>query len=207
MRNLILLASMLITSVAVRPPCVIAGESSFGSFQHVPGDIEAKFLVNLFRFVSWPNSPADRATVCFLRTSAVHARLQWGLLNNQDWAHIPGREVVVKMLTDAERDALADPQQDVGCQILYVDARTADEFWPSLAASHMPGDLLTVSNQKNFAFSGGMIQFLWEGSDTYRILMNQVLVTHAEVVVSGTLGTLVDRVDDARFQNMYRYRK
>jgi hypothetical protein len=62
----------------------------------------------------------------------------------------------------------------------YPSARAGDVGFGSFR--HVPGDVEA------------------EGSDTYRILINQVNVTRAEVVISGALGTLADRVDDARFR-------
>jgi hypothetical protein len=201
MRRPTLIACLLASALAVASTSPRAGDVGFGGFHHVPGDVEANFLVNLFRFVAWPHAPTDTATICFLRPSAVQARLETGVAGGQDWAQVPGRKVVVKMLTDAELKALtAAPEDGTGCQILFLDARTADQLWPTLAAARMPASLLTVSTQKDFAYRGGMIQFLWEGSDTYRILINQVNVTRADVVISGALGTLADRVDDARFR-------
>ena len=199
MRRPILIACLLASALTLSYTSVRAGDVGFGGFHHVPGDVEANFLVNLFRFVAWPHAPTDTATICFLRPSAVQARLETGVAAGQDWAQVPGRKVIVKMLTDAELKALAGPENNIGCQILFLDARTADQLWPALASSRMPASLLTVSTQKDFAYRGGMIQFLWEGSDTYRILINQVNVTRADVVISGALGTLADRVDDARF--------
>jgi hypothetical protein len=169
---------------------------------HVPGDIEANFLINLFRFVAWPHSPTDTATICFLRPSDVHARLESGVTRNETWAQIPGRRVVVKMLSEEESQALTEPEDKVGCQILFLDARTADQLWPALSASLKPASLLTVSTQKDFASLGGsgMIQIRWEGTDAYRIVLNRVNVTRADVIISGALATLADRVDDARFR-------
>jgi hypothetical protein len=195
MKMLTAFVMVLVASVATA-----GGDSAFGS-SHVPGHVEANFLVNLFRFVAWPHSPAGKAVICFVRPSAVQARLESGISLKQPWAQLPDRKVMVHILTDSEIRALAIPDDKVGCQILFLDPRAADQFWPALSSGHMPTSLLTVSTQKDFAYNGGMIQFLWESSDTYRILINPGNVSHADVVVSGALGTLADRVDDARFRN------
>ena len=186
---------LLCVTLLVAMPCVGA---------HIPGDVEANFLINLFRFVSWPHAATDTATVCFIKPSDVQARLQSGVALNQPWAHLPDRKLILKMLTDTEVRALSAPQDTVGCQILFLDARTADKLWDTLSASHLPPGLLTVSTQRDFAYHGGMIQFLWENTETYRILINQGNVTQADVVVSGALATLADRVDDARYRARYQ---
>jgi uncharacterized protein DUF4154 len=191
---------MAIIIVLVAGVAVAGGENGFGS-SHIPGNVEANFLVNLFRFVAWPHAATDKAVICFVRPSAVQARLESGVSQGQAWAQLPGRKIVVRILTDEEIRALAMADDKVGCQILFLDPRAAEQFWPQLSSGPMPAALLTVSTQRNFAYSGGMIQFLWESGDTYRILINPVNVARADVVVSGALGTLADRVDDARFHN------
>lgn len=198
MKSLVALAAVLVASLAAT--LCLAGGDSFGFSHHVPGDAEANFLINLFRYVVWPHSPRDTATICFLRPSEVQSRLQSGVSLNERWAQLPGRKVIVKMLSETEAKALTEPEDTLGCQILFLDAHTADKVWPTLSASHMPAALLTVSTQKDFATRGGMIQFIWDGPDTYRIGINPGNVARTDVVISGSLGTLADRVDDERYR-------
>ncbi|HEY6926953.1 MAG TPA: YfiR family protein [Steroidobacteraceae bacterium] len=172
--------------------------ADYGFGHHAPGDMEANFLLNLFRFVRWPHGPTDTATICFLKPSTVQARLEFGLSRSEPWAQITGRRVIVRMLAPTDAEALAAAEDTAGCQVLFLDAHTADRFWPALAAVHLPPALLTVSTQSDFAYHGGMIEILWSSADTYRILINQANVARADVIVSGALGTLADRVDDAR---------
>ena len=165
----------------------------FAGSDHTPGQMEASFLVNLFKFVDWPHL-TNTATICFLPpTSQVQTRLEWGLSNHQKWATLKDRTVVVKTLKDPT--VLGASSADTGCQILYLDAHTADRFWPF----RVPDALLTASNAKDFAYHGGMIQFLWDASDTYQIAINTDSITRSGLIVSGALGTLADRVDDARY--------
>jgi hypothetical protein len=168
-----------------------AAGSAFGVQGHVPGQVEASFLVNLFKFVQWPAPArlADTAAICFLRPSVVQSRLQSALALHERWTQLPGRTVVVKVLSTP-----AD-LTDTGCQILYLDARTAAQLWPF----HVPPGILTVSDSKDFAYQGGMIQFLWDNQDTYRIAIHPGNVMASGLIVSGALGTLADRVDAARF--------
>jgi hypothetical protein len=160
---------------------------------HLPGQTEASFIVTLFKFVEWPGGSPDTATVCFLRPSAVQSRLESGLVSNERWTQLRGRRLIVKTLPDPRM--LTDPTASSGCQILYLDARTADQLWPF----PVPSALLTVSNQRDFAYHGGMIQFIWDAADTYRIAIHADNVNRSGLIVSGALGTLADRVDTARF--------
>src|SRR4051812_3457254 len=122
----LVLACMASSSIAV---------ADYGFGHHLPGDMEANFLLNLFRFVAWPHGPADTATICFLNPSTVQARLQSGLSLRQPWAQIPRRKVIVKMLSDIDTQALAGSEDQSGCQVLFLDARTADKLWPALSTA------------------------------------------------------------------------
>jgi hypothetical protein len=169
-----------------------AAKADYSSLSHVPGQMEASFLVNLFKFVAWPRA-TETATICFLQASQVQSRLELGLSTHQKWAQLRDRTLVVKTLNDPKE--VGDSAANAGCQILYLDAHTADRFWPF----PVPNAVLTASNGKDFAYHGGMIQFVWDAADTYRIAINTDNVTRSGLVVSGALGTLADRVDDARY--------
>ena len=171
---------------------VPTAEADYSSLSHVPGQMEASFLVNLFKFVTWPRT-IETATICFLQPSQVQTRLEFGVSTHQKWAQLKDRTLVIKLLNDPKD--VGDPTVNAGCQILYLDAHTADRLWPF----QVPNAVLTASNGKDFAYHGGMIQFVWDAADTYRIAINTDNVTRSGLVVSGALGTLADRVDDARF--------
>jgi hypothetical protein len=191
MSHIIRLAVLLAATLAIPAGVVSAAEA---------GQMEASFILNLFRYVTWPTSPIDTATVCFLQTSKgpsqVQSRLEWGLARHQGWAQLDDRTVVVKVLPDISM--LAD-KDNAGCQILYLDARTASEVWPF--PFPLPGTLLTVSNQRDFLKRGGMVQFIWDSGDTYRIAISPANVRNSGVVVSVELEVLADRVDDERYRH------
>src|SRR5581483_6822416 len=68
-------------------------DNSFGFRSHAPGDMEAKYLVNLFQFVHWHEPPTQASTLCFARTSVVQSRVQQALASNEKWTMIPIHEV------------------------------------------------------------------------------------------------------------------
>jgi len=72
--------------------CALA-DNSFGFRSHAPGDMEAKYLVNLFQFVHWHEPPTQASTLCFARTSVVQSRVQQALASNEKWTMIPIHEV------------------------------------------------------------------------------------------------------------------
>jgi hypothetical protein len=184
---------MLAVTWAILAGLVVpTADADYSSLSHVPGQMEASFLVNLFKFVTWPRT-IEMATICFLQPSQVQTRLEFGVSTHQKWAQLKDRTLVIKLLNDPKD--VGDSTVNAGCQILYLDAHTADRLWPF----HVPNSVLTASNAKDFAYHGGMIQFVWDAADTYRIAINTDNVTRSGLVVSGALGTLADRVDDARF--------
>lgn len=180
-----LLLALAVLLVAA-PTCVLADAN------HVPGQMEASFLVNLFKFVAWPHT-TETATICFLQPSQVQNRLEFGVATHQKWAQLKDRTLVVRTLNNPKE--VGDSELNTGCQILYLDAHTAERLWPF----PVPNAVLTASNGKDFAYNGGMIQFVWDAADTYRIAINTDNVTRSGLIVSGALGTLADRVDDARY--------
>ena len=167
----------------------------------MPGQVEASFLINLFKFVTWPQAAQSlrNATICFLYTSDAHTsdvqrRLQEALADHESWTQLSGRTVSIRMLSAPGE--IAEEIAGPACQILYLDAGAVKQFnWPF----QVPKSVLTVSNQKDFAYTGGMIQFIWDTGDTYRIAIHIGNVKDSGLIVSGALGTLVDRVDAARF--------
>src|SRR5579859_2945252 len=94
---------------------VSTAEADYSSQSHVPGQMEASFLVNLFKFVAWPRVSAT-ATICFLQASQVESRLEFGLSTHQKWAQLRDRTLVIKTLNDPTE--VSDPTAAAGCQIL-----------------------------------------------------------------------------------------
>lgn len=159
-----------------------------------PGDgaTEAGFLVSLFKFVNWPATP-DLATICFVTPSNVYERLALAITTQQAWTKLADRKLAVRMVPTpaALMDAPADAPK---CQVLYLDSDTASRLWPF----PVPRDVLTVSDWPKFVYQGGMVQFLWNGVDAYRIAINQRNMSGGAFSVSGALATFANRVDNAR---------
>jgi hypothetical protein len=179
-----LTVSTLLFIALVAPGVCLRAQSSFGSRSH--SDLEASYLVNFFKFVQWPK-PSDTATICFLRPSPVLDRLQSAIAHNERWIRLTGRQLTVRLLSD--------PSDNEGCQILYLDSQTANDLWQTFT---VPTGILTVSDQRGFAHNGGMIEFMFSGSDSYQLAIRPAAVDKAGLTVSGALGALADRIEDAR---------
>ena len=203
MRFLPFLVVSLLSVCLDGPTPVRAGTFGLGGPQ--AGQVEATFMVKLFKYVEWPHAEnsAKTPTICFLpysvngvkKPSAVQRRLETALERGESWTHLrDGRTVHVTVLSTPSE--LTDIEQGRACQILYLDSPATDQWWPF----QVPPAVLTVSSKKDFAFKmGGMFQFIWN-SDNYQIAMNPPPVLASGVEVDGSIESLCDRVDDARFR-------
>jgi hypothetical protein len=143
-------------------------------------NLEASYLVNLFKFVQWAGrSESDTATLCFLETSPLVKLIQNGIARGERWARLRGRELKLNVLADAA-DIL-------GCQILFLEAKTADKLWRTFT---VPPGVLTISDERTFTARDGMMEFQWLDTDDLKISMRRDLVLEAGVTISGTLANL-----------------
>ena len=171
-----------------------ASLTASGAQAGMSDDLKAAYLVNLVKFVEWPTaSLSDTLNICFLKPSTVKDRLEDGIARKQRWAQVEGRHLAVHLL-----DA---PAASVGCQILYLDARTADALWNTFP---VPDALLTISDQRDFAHHGGIIQFQMD-RDNIRLAINTTKLGRSGLVISAALGSLVDRIESERTRSLGRW--
>jgi len=113
-------------------------------------DLEAVYLYNFGKFVSWPadsNSAAAPFSICTIGNQDFQAPLDAVTSN----ATLQGRKIVVRHLTSI---ATSD-----GCQILFLGESEAARLAKDLAAVRQK-PILTVSDLPSFLAHGGMIQFV-----------------------------------------------
>jgi hypothetical protein len=188
MRGFILFGVVTIASQIVGGS--VQAQSLMGRPSIPHSELEAKYLVNFFKFVQWPKT-SDNVTICFVQHSSVLYQLEEAISLKLKWTQLEGRHLAVRLL--------ADPAEIAGCQILWLDASTANTLWKTLS---VPPGLLTVSDQRDFAKHGGMIQFLWPLADEFRMVIHLGNVERSGLIISGALDTLADRIDEERFRNM-----
>lgn len=139
------LAAALILLHATLAPSGGAAEG----IQMVEQKIKAGLIYNLLKYVDWPDEPAEphsaTATVCIFGDDPLDGPLQ------------PMAERTVNQRRIALRrvDEIRETQH---CHLLFVSA-SERERWPQLSAFLAGKSVLTVSDFREFAGSGGMIEF------------------------------------------------
>lgn len=177
---------VFVTATLIAPGASLCAQGVFGAQPVSHSELEASYLVNFFKFVQWPRS-SGTASICFLKRSGLFERLEDGIAHNQRWTRLEGRQLAVRLLSE--------PAANEGCQILYLDAQTADELWSKFP---VPDGCLTVSDQHDFVHHGGMIEFQWTGFDNFQMAIHRGNVTRSGFIISGVLGNLAERIDAAR---------
>lgn len=123
---------------------------------HRENQLKAGYLLNFAKLVEWPaTAPADALTICVQGASQLYSALAAGL----DGKRIGARTLAAYRLNEGEsRDR---------CSMLYLDSALP----PQARAVSDQTLALTVSDAKNFARSGGMIELFTE-NNRLRFIIN-----------------------------------
>jgi hypothetical protein len=139
----VVMAAHGLQSVAVEPE-VAARENQ----------LKAGYLLNFAKLVEWPPStPADSLTICVLGETGLYDALAIGL---------GGKRIGVRTL-NAYR--LAQTESTARCSVLYIDSTATG------AGGTLPATVLTVSDAKDFAHRGGIIELFTE-NNRLRFIIN-----------------------------------
>ena len=110
--------------------------------------IEAAYLYNFGKFVTWSNSPAGAAfEICVLGKDPFGPILD---------ATVAGESIGDKKITTRK---ISNLQESSHCRVLFISSSEESRLKPALAAAKT-GGTLTVSDMPHFADKGGMIQFV-----------------------------------------------
>ncbi len=126
-----------------------AGHPALDPSQPTQYDVEAAYLFDFGRFISWPQPRSADApfVICILGENPFGSALDSTIAGEV----LRGRKVEDRRITRAQ-DALP-------CSILYISSSEASRLNKILAAiQHAP--VLTVSDMPDFAEHGGMVQFV-----------------------------------------------
>jgi hypothetical protein len=148
--------------------------------------LKAGYLFSFMKFVEWPPpAPENLLTVCFVGGQGVLDALASGIENKL----VGERHLTVRMLSESETP--------VGCEVLYLDAATM----PDAARAPHTGEspILTVSDAKAFAHSGGMIE-LFTDANHLRFNINVGSAQKAGLHISSSLLQLAAVVEQAKPQ-------
>jgi YfiR/HmsC-like len=135
--------------------------------------LKAGYLFNFMKFIDWPASvPANLLTVCFQGGQGVRDALSSGIEDKV----VGERHLTVRTLSASDTP--------VGCNVLYLDAAMLPNGVPAPPAGEAP--ILTVSDAKDFARSGGMIE-LFTDANHLRFNINVASAQKAGLRISSNL--------------------
>jgi hypothetical protein len=143
-------------------------------------EIKAGLLYNFLKYTDWPKPQLDKTP---------------GVINVCVWGEDPfngalnpmaGRSVNQRIIT---LHNINKPQDINTCNLIFISSSYKDS-WSSLSRSLSNKNILTVSDFRGFANSGGMIEF-GRKDDHINVLLNIEAVKKAGLDVSGRLLALV----------------
>lgn len=127
------------------PALMLASVSARGDAVAREDEFKAAYVFNFVKFVEWPDNAArDAVTICFVGAEGVHQALMVGI----DKKRVGGKRLVAIQLAGASTRR---------CNVLYIDASMLSEQ----ALGHERA-VLTISDARNFAANGGMIELFTE---------------------------------------------
>lgn len=178
-RALRLLALVLLLSFSV-PAAVFSEPDQSTEYQ-----VKAAFIFQFAKFVEWPPEAAGRASNTF--TICVLGKSPFGRsLHSLAGQTVHGRRVVVTQIRGTE--------EIESCNVLYVSSSEKGKLQQILAAVGTR-PVLTISDIKRFASSGGMIGFVPVG-DKVRFEINQRAALRSGLRISAQLLRLAVAVVD-----------
>lgn len=153
--------------------------ASAGAQQLKPNEyqVKATYLYNFGKFVKWPTegeaNKSDSFGVCVLGQDPFGPILDTTLSRET----LDGKPVVLKRIARA--------QDAADCKIVFVSSGEEKHLKEDLETLNSLG-ALTVSDMKDFARRGGMIQFTLEG-ERIRFEINVESAQNAKLVLSSEL--------------------
>lgn len=141
-----------------------------GSEPYDPNDVEAAMLVNVVKFVTWPDAPRGRAiTICAVAAPRLAAAL----------ARAAARGAPVAVVE------VRSPARAAGCDVAVLGAPLEEELEESV--EQLAGAaVLTVSNHLGAARRGVHVNFVVEG-DHVRLEVNLAAARRSGLEISAKL--------------------
>lgn len=151
-------------------------------------DVKLALIYKIARFVTWPSGSAEADTPFRL---CLAERSIFDLAKNRfAGRRIRERDIEVQLVTDADENPAGQ------CDVLYmtrVKQERAREFLKRTSGQ----PVLTISDEPNFAESGGMVGLSTRGGKV-KISINVGAYESADLVVSSQLLELAELVNDNR---------
>jgi hypothetical protein len=155
------------------PAICPAGDDALEQFKAV-------YLFNFAKLTVWPTSTAaDLLTICFIGAPGVRDLIERDVSGKL----IGARHIAVRSLGPSQR---ADD-----CSIVYIEATAVGA---SSSAASVPAYALTVSDARDFAYHGGMIELFFK-DNRLRFIINLDNARLAGLKMSSNLLALASKVE------------
>lgn len=160
--------------------CVVRAQALGQTSQLTPTEVKAAFLVNLVKFVEWPDTvfPSNREPIAF-------GIVGTGPLANVLSRTVYGQSIRGRSLTVRTYNVGDDLRR---CQVLFITASEQARV-PQILASVAGASVLTVSEVQRFAEEGGVVQFAVD-EDRVHFSVNHGAALQAKLQISAKLLTL-----------------
>jgi hypothetical protein len=116
-------------------------------------EVKAAYLANFPKFVEWPVRVAksESFNICVLGQDPFGAALDAAV----------GGETIDRVPITARR--ISRPQDALDCHVLFISS-SEDSRWKEILAALKTVSILTVSDMREFARRGGIVQFIRDGN-------------------------------------------
>jgi hypothetical protein len=166
--------------------CIVAVQFNAHTAQLNPSQVKAGFLINLVKFVDWPDAAFGSAS----------EPITFEILGNDPLANALTRAAYGQSIRGR---ALAVRKYNLGddlrrCQVLFVSA--SEQRVPQILAVVAGASVLTVSDAQRFAEAGGVVQFAVD-EDRVHFSVNREAAMLANLQISAKLLTLSRIVNGA----------
>jgi hypothetical protein len=132
----------------------VASNLSAQAPQTTEYQVKAAYLANFGRFVEWPASVAvaksESFNICVLGQDPFGADLDAAVAGET----IGGARVLAKRISR--------PQDAVDCRIVFISSSEVSQ-WKEILPALKTLSILTVSDMREFARRGGIVQFILDG--------------------------------------------
>jgi hypothetical protein len=146
--------------------------------------LKSGYLLNFVKFVEWPlAAPGEPLTVCFLGAASMRETLEVGIESKR----VGSRPLAVRQIEESNKTD--------GCNVLYVEEKQA--LPPQFASREPRPPILTVSDAKEFAHKGGIIE-LFTDANHLRFIINVDNAHRAGLRISSSLLQLAAAVEQGK---------
>ena len=160
--------------------CLVSAQIAGQTAQLTPSEVKAGFLLNLVKFVEWPDATF----------ASAREPITFGIVGSDPLGNVLSRAVYGQSVRGR---TMAVRKYNFGddlrhCQVLFVSASEQARV-PLILASVLGASVLTVSDAQRFTEAGGVVQFAVD-EDKVHFSVNRDSAMQAKLQISAKLLTL-----------------